>query len=279
MRLLATVFVLAFASKAVAQPADPVDACIAAADRAQKERDGGKLKAARESLLVCAAESCPSPIQTDCVKWLEEVETAAPSVVFRVTDSNGKELTDAKIDIDGVDVENALSGHALAVDPGERTFRCTLPGRPPIEQRVVIRQGEKARAIDFVVKVTAPPLATQPKPRVLPPLVDDRKFEVPTLSYVLAGVGVVGGVGFAVLAFQAKHERDDLRDTCAPSCAESDVDSARTKMILADVSLGVGVVALGAAAWLTWDHNRERPVSAGFAPLPGGGAGAISGRF
>jgi hypothetical protein len=59
------------------------------------------------------------------------------------------------------------------------------------------------------------------------------------------------------------------------------VDAAHQKMLIADISLGVGAVALGAAAYLyfTRPKQTESATLVGVAPLRNGGAAFVSGRF
>jgi hypothetical protein len=80
---------------------------------------------------------------------------------------------------------------------------------------------------------------------------------------LIGGVGLAGFGGFAVFGLTGLSEKRDLADTCAPSgsCAAGDVSSARTRLIIADVSLGVGVVAVGIATYL-FLRDRGAPFSA-----------------
>jgi hypothetical protein len=72
--------------------------------------------------------------------------------------------------------------------------------------------------------------------------------------WVLAGVGVVALGSFGYFGISGHARASDLKDGCGQTktCDPADVDSARSKYLVADVSLGIGVVALGAAAavWL-----------------------------
>ena len=58
--------------------------------------------------------------------------------------------------------------------------------------------------------------------------------------------------GFAFFGLTGQGDKDQLRDTCAPlrACSQDDVDAARTKLVIADVALGVGVVALAVATYM-----------------------------
>jgi hypothetical protein len=45
-------------------------------------------------------------------------------------------------------------------------------------------------------------------------------------------------------------DADHLRSTCVPACQPSDVDAVHTKLVIADVALGVGIVSAVAATWI-----------------------------
>jgi hypothetical protein len=61
--------------------------------------------------------------------------------------------------------------------------------------------------------------------------------------FILAGVGVVGGAGFAFFGLQSIGHENDLRASCAPNCNPADVGGVRAEEHAADISLGVGVAA------------------------------------
>src|SRR5205814_1618210 len=72
----------------------------------------------------------------------------------------------------------------------------------------------------------------------------------PVLAYVLGGVGILGLGSFTYFGLTSKGDLSNLKDTCAPYCAQNDLDSVKTRMLVADISLGVGIVALGVATYL-----------------------------
>ena len=98
---------------------------------------------------------------------------------------------------------------------------------------------------------------------------------------------------FTLFGIQGKNDVDDLQK-CKPRCAESDVDKARTKLIIADISLGVGIVALAVSAYMiitrpkVSDHVDVKTSSRAadkptfhfdIGPTTGGGAAALGGTF
>jgi hypothetical protein len=82
-----------------------------------------------------------------------------------------------------------------------------------------------------------------------------------TLPYVAGTVGLAGLAGFGILYAIARNDNNNLTQ-CWPTCSESRIGDVRKLYVAADVSLGVGVAALGAATWLyfsTKSPSDERP--------------------
>jgi hypothetical protein len=280
--------------------ADEKLACATASDNGQKLRDDGKLVKARQEFLVCARDVCPATIKKDCSDWLSQSEASLPSVVLGAKDANGQDLASAKVTIDGQPSDEKLEGKAMFVDPGPHTFRFEIPGEKPIDQQIVVREGEKNRAISVSwQKADAPQNpggATPP-----PPEPESKPNHVP--AYIAGGVGIVAlGVG-TVFAIIGTGDYNDLKNSCGQtkSCTDDQVSPVKTKILVADIAFGVGIVAIGTAVVLyltetgsgsahaqvgVLDEPKKKPVTGfisapkfDFAPLPGGGAAMLRGSF
>jgi hypothetical protein len=283
--LAASAIVIAGPSPAHAQDDATKQACVSAYDETQSSRQKGALRAAREKALACSQEACPAIVKKDCAQWLGELEAALPTVSFAVKDATGQDTTSARVFLDGQLLAERVSANAAQVDPGERTFRVELEGKPPIERKVVIREGEKGRVLEF--SFADPADATQP------PATDDKDSAgIPVASWVLGGVGVVGLGLFATFGAIGLSEKSDAEDPaggCAPNCTDDEVSSIRGKFLVADISLGVGIAAIGAAVIVAFasgggggEEAARAPApsfSVGAAPLPGGGFASASGNF
>ncbi|MBX3208799.1 MAG: hypothetical protein KF764_27450 [Labilithrix sp.] len=229
---------------------DDREQCAASAEQAQALRDEGKYRRAREQMLVCARDVCPGPIKSDCGKWLTELDRDAPTVVFGARDNKGSDVLDVKVSMDGALIQERLDGKPVLVDSGEHTFKFESNDGAVKEERVLVRAAEKAR----------PLIATFPGPAVADTDKDKDKDKGPGTTpaveggsivpaIVVGGIGVVALGSFAIFGIGGKNAVDDLQG-CKPRCPEEQVDSARTKLIIADISLGVGIVALGVAAYM-----------------------------
>lgn len=80
---------------------------------------------------------------------------------------------------------------------------------------------------------------------------------VPALSWGLGAAGLVGiGTGIG-LGLSAVSRRDELRESCAPSCAASSVDEVRDRAFAANVALGVGAAAAVGAVVSYFVHRAS----------------------
>lgn len=287
--------VFALGHGAVARADEPGKAeCAAAYEQGQEDRSEGKLGAAQSRFVVCAQSTCPSFIQSDCTVWLDELHTAMPTVVIAARDPNGNDALNVKVTLDGTPVLSVLDGKPLAIDPGQHKFRFELEGAEPVEQQVVVEQGEKDRVVRVSFDTAGPGAAianpyVQPKAPEAQPKGSGR---LRRYSYIAGGVAGAGVVGFAVLGLVGRSEEshlDNLR--CAPHCSQGDVDAIRTKYVLADVSLGVGLAALAAGVTLfvlSEPKHDDKPVAAtspttsttfDVHTAPGGAFATVAGHF
>lgn len=266
-------------------------ACVAAYEANQKLRNEGKLTAARAELLVCTQQACPDFVRPDCIRWLSEVDAQMPSIVIAAKDPRGLDTPAVTVFIDGNKVAEGLDGRPIPLDPGTHQLRLEHAGSPPVEQQLLIQQGVKNRLIDVSFAGTSPP------PQAMPvgppePLDEGRGQSVQSvMSYVFFGLSVPAWVTFAVFGIQGKNRADELNSGCGatePStCTEEEVGDAEQKLLIADISLGVGagLTALG-VGFLIWHFVRDPEpgsaaagVSVSGAPTAGGAMGQLTVRF
>jgi hypothetical protein len=215
-------------------------------------RDRGKVIEARELFRVCARTSCPAVVRKDCSKWLAEIEESVPTIVIAARGPSGADIIDLKVSVDGEVVATRADGKPIAINPGEHTLRFEAEGVPPKTEPVVIRTGEKNRMLR--VELGAGTSETKPKPVVAEPPQGEPVVAPssgpPAGFWILGGLGVVALGSFAYFGVTSKSDLDDLRATCAPYCPQSELDSVKSRMLVADISLGVGIASLAVATVL-----------------------------
>ncbi len=235
-----------------------VTSCIAAAERAQPLRASGHLLEARASLITCAADSCPTTVRADCVTWLTDVSNEIPTVVVQARNAAGEDIADVTVIADGAPAKTSLDGLPISLDPGSHRLRFQSPGRTPLEQTVILHQGER-RVLSVTLVRPEDSVARAP---VAP--VPDGSKRIPTISWVLGGASIVlAGTGIAFWAI-GKSEKSDLDDGCGrtSSCAHGDIVSSRTKLVVGDVLGGAGILALGAGVYFALSSKPAAPALA-----------------
>jgi len=282
---LVTTALTALLASSVAH-ADPTkDQCIDANARAQDLRREGKLGAARAELGVCTARSCPRAVRSDCIKRLDELETAQPTIAFEVKDATGGDVMSVKVTVDGALLAPSLAGTAIPLDPGPHTVTLEANGLAADTRTIVITEGQKGRRERVVLG--APPASVSP-PASGPALsgtTNDHRQGWGTQR--IAGV-VTGGVGVAGLAFggvlgaltlaaKSKQVSDcESATVCAnPGGAQTDHSRGETDGTLATVGfIAAGaLVAAGAVLFFTGQSSTDHPAGAGLLVLPTAGPG------
>lgn len=241
-----------------ARASDPV-VCARNYEEAQRLRKAKQLLSATDALIACAQPDCPPAVVRDCARWLNEVRAETPSVVFAARDESGRDLQDLTVHHGERQIASRIDGAAVHLDPGPHELRFRASDGRSVTISVVIRQGEKNRLIDVVLPRPAGDRAAKPaEPSRSPRLPSRAEPQGPSsepvdpLPIALAGAGVVALGSFAYFGWTARSNVNEMNDRCAPRCSEYEIDSARTRALVADISLGVGVLALTGAAALTW---------------------------
>ncbi|HEX3598248.1 MAG TPA: hypothetical protein VHU80_24240 [Polyangiaceae bacterium] len=270
--------------------------CASAYEKSQELRAAGSLKAAHDMLVVCAQDFCPAFVQSDCAQWLTEVSRDLPTIVIVAKDKAGEDTAAVAVTMDGNELMKQLDGKAVSVDPGPHSFKFELEGADAVEQQIVIRQGQKDRvvAVSFAPASSESPgespYAGGAKPGDMADTGDVKKGPGPLrpYAYVAGGVGAASLITFAVLGGVAKGQESDLRGSgCAPNCSRSTTDSIKTKYIVADVFLGVGIAGIGtgvALFFLSQPKNAPEPQAAGklhfdVGAAPGMAYATLDGKF
>jgi len=264
--------------------------CIAASENEVALRKQDKLQDALKQLVICAAPSCSTEVQTECRRRLADVKAAIPTVVLRATDTAGNDLVAVDVTLDGVALTSTLNGHALPVDPGSHVLRFTAAGKPTVEKTVVFAEGEKDRRVvvaigeaEAVVPAPVPvPVVVEP-PRPPPP----RTGPLYITGFIVGGAGVatvVVGAVFGGLAFSkwssAEKDCNGTGGSCAGNSNPNAASTSRSAGTFADVStatfiVGGALLATGVTLVLL-GRPKSSATALSWSPAPiahGGGLG------
>jgi hypothetical protein len=269
--------------------------CVSANSNAQTLQRAGKLRAAREQLLVCAVQACPEAVRDDCTQRATDVDAAMPTIVFEVKDAAGNDVAEVKVTLDGATLAERLDGSAIAIDPGEHKLAFESKGAPVVEKTLLVRTAEKNRHERILLgAATANPTST--------PSTDSgasggsRGSEESgegggggrkTLGLVLGGVGIVGiGIG-TLFALKASASWSNSKSECATATncpnydqAVTDHDSASSSALVSTIAFAAGgaVLAAGAVLFFTAPSSpsaRANATALRVAPLVGAGSAGL----
>lgn len=238
-------------------------ACIAANERSIELRHDHRLLAARDELVVCSDVACPELVRAECVRHLEEVVAAIPSIVFAIKDSDGADLSAVKITVDGRPLVERVDGSAISIDPGEHKFTFDAEGRTSATRTLVVREAEKGRRESVVLSASEPSSGTP-------------ALRIAGITSMAAGVVGVGLGAFFGLRASSLH--DDVVNACPayPTCgvdsANADNRSSQSSALVSTVGFVVGATLLAAGVTLFVIGSSHSSVRATANGLAWGGA-------
>lgn len=247
----------AFAEDAAATNAE----CANAYEQGQEQRKSGKLISARSTLQMCARDECPDFIRSDCANWYGEVQNEVPTLVFAAR-SQGRDLSDVRVSVGDRLLSARVDGQVVELDPGEYDFDFRAPDLRPLRQHFVVARGERNR----LIQVELEPIAAARAAAAAPAPVAPRQGRSLLLPGLFAGIGAVGVAGFAGLGSWGHSQENELEGSCSPHCSDARVSEVRTKYLLADVSLGVGVASLALGAYFFFSQGSGDAQARGRAP-------------
>lgn len=206
-----------------------VKSCVAAHEKGQQARAAGRLRDARDQFLICAADSCPGAVRTDCAKWADDLANRLPSLVLGAKDRSGRDLIDVRVTLDGSPLAEKLDGKSIVVDPGAHSLRFETSGMPSVTQKILVKEGDRARAIDVVFEGGEPkPPVTKPNEGAGGKATVDTGGEkrgagvLPWVLVGLGGVGVASGLVYSLTAPALPTGCDPSRGTCTKLAGETE---------------------------------------------------------
>jgi hypothetical protein len=221
--------------------------CVASYQQAQVSRQDGDLLKAQQELVSCAGAGCPDAMQADCSRWLEEVEAALPSVVFRALTPNGSDIADARIQVDA-QPERALDGRSITLNPGKHQVTVRAPHFAPVTLQVQFVEGQKLREQALTLHpITRSPSASGSMTQAAAAGSNPAERRFTAVQWVGASGAVAGGLGLTYFGLKARAGDSDL-GACSPICSKGAVADVKRNYLAANASLGLGLVALAVSA-------------------------------
>jgi hypothetical protein len=204
------------------------------------------------------------------------------TVVVRARDSNGHDIIDVRVLVDGNVLLPKLEGTSVAVDPGQHKFRYEFPNGKVVEEDVLIAEGEKDRVIRVELKDSGP---SGPPSGGEGGGEKSSKGGGPGVApWIILGVGAASTIAFVALQADAQSTYSSLNNGCGVthSCDPGKVSALGTEFGVSGVFLAVG--ATGIVVGATWlivaavtGHHTSSSGSFGVTPIVGAaGNGALA---
>ena len=242
---------LAAVSLAARAHADDANVCSESYEGAQTLMKPGqsesKLLPAREALRTCMRSGCKDWMVSDCSRWLGEVESRIPTVVFSAKNTAGRDLGDVHVARDdGEELAASIDGRAREMEPGSHRFVFTASDGTRREKQALVREGEKAQNVS--VLFDAPPEerasvglgseTTAPRPG------HKGTSALPYVGYGVVGAGVVGlGIG-TIFGLTAIAKKDTASCDASGACAAGPLADATSAARVSTVAFVAGGVLL-----------------------------------
>jgi hypothetical protein len=267
--------------------------CDAAFEKAKEVGQSPvQFKAAAEWFGECAKPACPRAMRRKCAAVQARIVAKLPSVVPVVTSPSGDSVGDVQVRMDGAVLTGSLDGRAISVDPGDHQFTFARDGEIFSTQRLTLESGQQhqivsatwqPRRVERKEEAAAPPArpgapkraekvaATEEEEEDVRPSLRLRERApqpeeepkasggAPWTAYALAGVGVAGLGGAALFNLKGTASNDALIAFCKPDCKPEAVRHVRNLYLAADISLGIGLVALAGSTYLFFHHDGPAP--------------------
>lgn len=227
---------------------------------------------------------------------IAELEPKLSRLTVTVTPATAS-VAGLQLKLDGAVLGKAAWGASLPVDPGKHTLEASAPGKKSWTGDVEVGTDADKKSLEVPALEDAPAEPDKTATTTTTSTTTDTgSSNQKTIGYIVGGAGVVAlGVGavFGIRAFSKWSEREDNcpNDVCNAKAKEAG-DAATTSANIANVGVGVGLVAIGVGAFLILTSPSAPEKAAAKNPLsiaknvqvtpgalPGGGFLGLSGAF
>lgn len=217
------------------------------------EENLGRLVAALGGYELALADA--DKVNPDFKGEVEENITKLRARIPKLVIERGPGASAAAIELDGVAVGDSSVGVEVPLDPGPHAVTAKAPNRKPFEASVVLKEEATTRLEVKLEEIPAELLRTGAAQPDKPPS--------KVVPYVIGGVGIASLIGSGVLFGLRQSTLSDLEKSCptrtdCPASKQSRYDDLKFYHYGAQVTLGVGVVALGTAGALLFFQGRKK---------------------
>jgi hypothetical protein len=184
----------------------------------------------------------------------------------------------ASVSLDGVGLGAQQVGKATQVNPGPHVVEATAAGKEPFKEVIELAEAEN-KTIEVKMKeaggavpkasASAAPPPTETASSAPPP-----PAERTVIPFVVGGVGVASLIASGVFFLMRSSAASELDDKCqgevCPANAKSTGDRGKTMTLLGNITLGLGIVGVGAGVtlYILEGQKTGSPEKTAFLPVP-----------
>lgn len=219
------------------------------------EENLGRLVAALGGYELALADA--DKVNPDFKGEVEENVTKLRARIPKLVIERGAGANAAAIELDGVAVGDSSVGVEVPLDPGPHAVTAKAPNHKAFEANVVLKEQETTR-LEVTLEELPPELLRAPGGSTTP---DKPPSKV--VPFVIGGVGVASLIGSGVLFGLRQSTLSELDKACptrtdCPPAKQSRYDDLKFYHYGAQVTLGVGVAAVGTAAALLYFQGKKK---------------------
>jgi hypothetical protein len=205
-------------------------------------------------LALADADKVGPDFKSEVEENVNKLRARIPKLVIE----RGAGANAAAIELDGVAVGDSSVGVEVPLDPGPHAVTAKAPNRKPFEASVTLTE-EQTTHLEVKLEELPPELLRTaggaPPPEKPPSKV---------VPFVIGGVGVASLIGSGVLFGLRQSTLKELEDACGsdgkhcPQSKQSRYDDLKFYHYGAEVTLGVGIAAVGTSGALLFFQRKKK---------------------
>ena len=217
----------------------------------------GRLVAALGGYELALADA--DKVNPDFKGEVEENVTKLRARIPKLVIERGAGANAAAIELDGVAVGDSSVGVEVPLDPGPHAVTAKAPNHKPFDANVTLKE-EETTHLEVKLEQLPPDQLVRTGGGSPPP----EKPPSKVVPFVVGGVGVASLIGSAVLFGLRQNTLSELQDACGaegkhcPASKQSRYDDLKFYHYGAEVTLGVGIAAVGTAAALLFFQRKKK---------------------
>lgn len=201
---------------------------------------------------------------------LDTIEGRIGKLKIEVTTPSGEAAEGLEVKLNGVPLSSALIGLSVPANPGLNEVEASAPGMATVTKTVELSEAESITVQLILASSLEAEAGSENTENAGTGEKDvdaggDKSNSKRTAGWAIAGTGAAVGVAGGVIGFLSMNQLSAVRKdedlcgserVCTPE-GRKQVNSAFTKALIGDISMGVGLLAVGIGTYLIVSNQPE----------------------